>query len=322
MATRKTDLCIATGVASDEPFVLLLREACALRRLSCVVCNDRNIKRVLAAAEDGRLRIGTHVDLFGHLADTNNPYTRLSYAAKDGGAFTINEPKNATMAENKAVMHYEFERAGIPVPFTVVVRNWKPARFALTRRQRARLGRPFIVKPARGYGKQGVVKVTHGSLKAITRARRFDRGDDFLLQEFVEPVWFGPRMGWLRVHYVLGEVMLSWWDTLTQHYTPVTLGEFRAHGLAGLVVIARKIAQTSGMCYFSTEVAIVRRHGRTLFLVVDYVNDPCDMTLQTRSHSGVPDSVVEHVADRIAEAALHVARNGDAYDDIGVWFAG
>ena len=169
MAERLIHLCVGWGPWPHEPFLNVLQEQCALRKLDCVVCTDENVKRILRALERGRARVGVHLDDVADYADPASPYTRLSYAAKDAGAFVVNEPDAAKLAENKAVIHYQFVRAGIPVPFTVVVRNWKPADFKLTPSQRRELGRRFIIKPARGYGKQGVVKVERGSVKEIAR---------------------------------------------------------------------------------------------------------------------------------------------------------
>ena len=62
------------------------------------------------------------------------------------------------------------------------------------------------------------------------------------------------------------------------------------------------------MDYFSTEIALERRAGRLVPVVIDYANDQCDMTLQTLSHCGPPDAVVRRVAERLFEAASRTAR--------------
>jgi len=321
MAARTIDLCIGTGSAREEPFVTILKDCCRLRRLHCIVCNDANVNRIMNAVENGRTRIRAHLDLFGYAASTDTPYTRLSYAVLDNGGFVVNEPKNASAAENKALMHEAFRAAGLDVPFTVVVRNWKPKRFRLSRAQRKRLGHPFIIKPARGYGRQGVVKVAHGTFREIAGARRFDPGDDFLLQEFVEPVWYAEKMGWFRVFHVLGQVVICWWDTQTEHYRCVSLDEYHTHRLAPLGVLLPRIAHICGLRYFSTEIAAVKKNTRTAFVAIDYVNDPCDMTPQSLSHSGVPDVLVRHVAERIAECALDLSRTDKTRSQDGLWFA-
>ncbi|MBN1341028.1 MAG: hypothetical protein JXQ73_00005, partial [Phycisphaerae bacterium] len=281
MPNRAIDFCIGWGPWPDEPFLDIVRKHCALRNLSCVVCKDAAVYRMISAVESGRTSVGLYLDLQADYEDDSDAYHRLAYATKDQGAFVVNEPDNAKLGLDKARLHYRFEREGIPVPPTVVVRNWEPSDFRLTPTERKRLGRPFIIKPARGYGKQGIAKANAGTVKEIARARRYDRGDDFLLQALVAPEWFGHRMGWFRVFNVLGQVILCWWDTTTEHYACVTTDEYEAYGLATLCRVSWRIARTTHMNFFSTELAAVRKGRRRRFLAIDYVNDPCDLTPQS-----------------------------------------
>ena len=53
-----------------------------------------------------------------------------------------------------------------------------------------------------------------------------------------------------------------------------------------------KIAQICELDFFSAEIALTA-DGR--FVVVDYVNDICDMRLQSLFADGVPDRLVEEI---------------------------
>ncbi len=321
MPNHQIDLCIGWGPWPDEPFLEFIARRCSERKVSCVVCKDENVQQVIRASETGRRRILMHLDADADYEDPADPYSRLGYAAKDGGAFVVNEPDRAKLGINKAVIHYHFERAGIPVPYTIVVRNWEPRDFRLTQAERQRLGNPFIVKPARGYGKQGVARVHGGSVKEIARARKFDRGDDFLLQELIEPEWFGHHRGWFRVFFVLGEIILCWWDNLTEHYQPVALDQFHRYELNPLCAIVLKIARITHMNFFTTELAIVGRGARRRTLSIDYVNDPADMTIRSHSHCGVPDEIVAHVAGRLVDCAWRLKKGQRPGDSLNVWFS-
>ncbi len=50
------------------------------------------------------------------------------------------------------------------------------------------------------------------------------------------------------------------------------------------------------MDLFSSEIALVP-DGR--FIVVDYVNDPLDLRLQSQTPEGVPDAIVRAIAERL-----------------------
>jgi hypothetical protein len=314
------DLCIGWGPWPDEPFLNHITERCTERRLNLVVCKDENVFRTTRASETGRKNILMYLDADADYEDPADPYTRLSYAAKDGGAFVVNEPDRAKLGLNKAIIHYHFERAHIPIPYTIVVRNWEPSDFKLTPAERKRLGTPFIIKPARGYGKQGVARVNGGSVKEIAKARMFDRGDDFLLQEFIEPKWYGHRRGWFRVFYVLGEIIMCWWDNFTEHYECVTLEQFHEHRFERLATIAHKIAMTTHMNFFSTELAVVGTARRERVLSIDYINDPADMTVKSYSHCGVPDDVVRHIAERLADTAWRLKKGINLNGHCSMWF--
>ena len=292
---------------------------CQARGLTCLVARDTNVDSLIRGVESGRARVRFHLDAQADHEDDADPYKRLAYAVKDQGDFVVNEPDSARLGIDKAKTHYRFERAGIPVPPTIVVRNWEPSDFKLTPVERKRLGRPFVIKPARGYGKQGVARANAGTIKEIAKARRYDRGDDFLLQRTVVPEWYGHRMGWFRAFYVLGQVILCWWDTKTEHYACVSADDYEAYGLAPLCRISWQIAQVAHMDFFTTELAAVGKGTRRRFLAIDYVNDPCDMTAQTASHCGVPDRVVCHVAERLVDAAWRTKRGLGPVDGRSIW---
>jgi len=313
------DLCIGWGPWEADPFLEFMKTYAQLRKLSFLVCDARHAKRIIRGLKAGTTRVLFHLDRNAEYEDPEDIFSKLAYAIKDDGAFCVNEPDRARLANNKAILHYHLERAGIPIPYTIVVRNWMPADYRLTHEERKKLGKPFIVKPARGYGRQGVAQLNTGSLKEITRARRYDRGDDFLLQQLIIPEWFGYRMGWFRLFYVLGQIIPCWWDMCSGHYSLVDTKEFEEYELNGLCEVMWRIAQTAQMNFYSTELAISGKNGRRSIVAIDYVNDPPDMTLQTISHSGVPDRVVRHIAERLVDAACRVKQGFDAEDALSIW---
>ena len=321
MVTKAIDFCVGWGPWPDEPFADMIRQYCRDRGLTCVFCKDQNVRRVIKGAATDTTPVRFHLDLNADYEDAGDVYARLGYVVKDSGAVVVNEPDPTRLAANKTILHYRFEQAGIPVPYTVIVRNWEPDSFALTAAERKKLGRPFIIKPARGYGKRGVVKVDSSSLEEIVRARRFDKGDDFLFQQLVEPEWFGHHRGWFRVFYIFGEVIPCWWDNLTEHYACVTVEDFEQYDLLPLCDIVWQIARTASMNFFTTELAIVGRGAGRRYLAIDYVNDHCDTTLQSHSHCGVPDRVVSRLADRLAEEAWRVKKGLDTSACKTVWLS-
>jgi len=319
MKNHTIDFCVGWGPWEHDPFLEFIKACCKLHKISYAVCDVETANRTIKGLESGRTKILFYLDCAAEYEDHTDLFNRLAYAARDDGAICVNEPDRAKLSTNKAILHYHFERAGIPVPYTIVVRNWVPSVFKLTPQERRKLGKPFIIKPARGYGRQGVARVKRGTIREIAKARRYDQGDDFLLQSLIVPEWLDHRLGWFRVFYLFGEVILCWWDMNTGHYSLVNSEEFNQYQLYPLCEIMWSIANITQMNFYSTEMAITGKGAKRSILAIDYVNDPPDMTLQSFSHSGVPDLLVRHIAEGIVEAAWRVKHGLEATEKLSIW---
>jgi hypothetical protein len=309
--------------------------------LSCALIHDGVVHEALRRVTQGRLRIGFHLDYFAlwHLPD--DPYARLALAVQDAGGRPINPPARARAFTDKAAAHGELARHGLGVPPTVVVRPWTPDGPLSERdRQLLRLDEPgacVYLKPANGFAARGVVRVERtdpqGLAEALAGARSFDRQDAFLVQREVRPPLLGcedgrARPAYWRVLNCLGEWTAFWWQPLAGRlgspgearpcYRILTPAEMRRHRLQPVLQYARELADLTGLEWFSTELCLgdgpeVSRHtvtgpdGRPRpVLAIDYVNDQCDVDVQSRWPTGVPDLVVRRIAGRIAEAAWRV----------------
>jgi hypothetical protein len=121
-----------------------------------------------------------------------------------------------------------------------VVRNWEPGH-KLTPEEKEGLGMPFIIKPALGYGRKGVKLVTKAAtLKEIAEARKFNKGDNFLLQEYIEPKELNGDPAWFRVFHLFGELIPCWWHPATHIYRHLTLKEIDEFRLLPIIRIAEQ----------------------------------------------------------------------------------
>ncbi len=66
----------------------------------------------------------------------------------------------------------------------------------------------------------------------------------------------------------------------------------------------KKIYGVCGLDFFSTELAI---NSENKLVVIDYVNEMCDMRLKSKHYDGVPDNIVEQIAAQIASAIKGIA---------------
>ena len=287
-------------------FTERLAADCRRKGLSFIWITENKVKSLTRKLEKGELKINALLDTEATYDIPGEPYSRFAYAVKDAGGVVINDPDRTRFAVDKAVMHYELLDSGITTPYTIVVRNWEPSRLKLTGRERKSLGAPFIIKPGCGWGHRGVIYDAKGTIREIAEARDFDRGDNFLLQEKIYPIDINSKRAWFRVFNVFNQIIPCWWDDRTSHYEHVTGKEFINLKLAPLVRTVTKIASLTKMVWFSSEIAIDKKDGKPRFVVIDYVNDQCDMEAASESKDGVPDHIVKFTAYSIVHAAAKI----------------
>ncbi|MBN2097033.1 MAG: hypothetical protein JW714_00990 [Candidatus Omnitrophica bacterium] len=302
----------------DDLFVNTLEAECSARKLSFIFVDGSSLKKLSSAVKKGELKIKFYLDMASETYDSEDKFTRFAYRLKDSGARIVADPDDVKAAADKSITHFDLVAAKIPVPFTVVVRHWERTR-RLSAEEKKGLGRPFVIKPASGYGQQGVKIINQKpKLKDIAEARKFDEGDNFLLQEYVEPQALEGRPAWFRVYHLFGEIIPCWWDPGTHIFRQVTLKEMDTYKLSPLIQISSEIARITLIDWFSCEIAINKKTGK--FVVIDYMNDQCAIYPQSQHKDGVPDDLVIHIAGRIVEKAWQYVKGRFSLRYRAVWF--
>jgi len=319
---KEYDFGLSWSSNETEYFIDCLKEACREKRLSFIWISNNNVREIIKRLEASQIRLRFLLDTEATYNKVRDSYARICYAVKDSGGVVINDPDRTKTAIDKANVHYELRNLGITAPYTVIVRNWEPSSFRLTDEEKANLGIPFVIKPASGYGQLGVVRDALGSIREIARARNFDRGDNFLLQEKIKPIVLGGKRAWFRTFHVINQIIPCWWDDQQNRYEHVTYEEFNTYRLFPLAKIVSKIAAATRMIWFSTEITIDKKFDQTRFLAIDYVNDQCDMTAKSESPNGVPDAVVRRTAKRMVSFAYHFINQKLSDMKYTIWLRG
>jgi hypothetical protein len=318
---KHVDFALSWNSGIKEKFVKWTRKECALRGMKYLLISEKNVSPVIRALQKGKLKIKFRLDNEADYYDSRNLFAKLCYAVKDAGGYVVCDPDDAREAANKAVTHYDLVRAGIGVPYTIVVRNWEPDKFAITKAELKRLKSPFIIKPSSGFGQKGVIKNAIGSIKEIAQARHFNRGDDFLLQEKISPVMFGEREGWFRVYFLFGEIIPCWWNTITGRYIHVTLRELYILRLLPLVRMTSEIARITNMDFFCSEITITGKGKKRRFATIDYVNDQPELCVRSEKQGGPVLEVVRHIAERLVEIAWRISQGESVGIHRSIWLA-
>jgi len=289
--TQIVDLGIAWEWEYDAYFVDRLERACQKRGISTFVVNPTNVGNVTTRHFNEKLLFRNYLD---RGSDARKEFEPLAKFVSTGGTRVINHYRHLKRCLDKATMHLEFMTAGLNVPYTIILSPYKhEPEIKVT--DLAKLGRSFIIKPAVGAGGAGVV-VGAETLADVLKARQSQYDQKHLLQEKIEPAMLGGERAWFRVYYVLGQTFMVWWNDITHVYRYVELKEENEFYLSPMRAIISKIAKVSRLDFFSAEIALTA-DGR--FVVVDYVNDVCDMRPQTRHPDGVPNQLIEEIIDSI-----------------------
>jgi hypothetical protein len=302
------DLCLAWNWEHDIDFVRLLDAACVARGSTLLDISAHNLNETLSllAEREAGFRV-----LLDRASEADPAYLPLVEVARSLGARRLNLRELADRAYDKAAMHYAFLEEGIPTPQTVILPSYfdQPN---LPTLDLTPLGGRFAVKPALGGGGDGVF-LEVSSFEQVLVARTQFPEQQYLLQEHITPKSVDGLPAWFRVLYCLGQIHPCFWDVKTHIYTPLSAQAEIRLGLTPLRQVTERIARICRLDLFSSEIAWMEDNR---LLIVDYVNDPIDLRLQSRALDGVPDFIVEDIAARIAD---ETTKNSDGSKSVRVF---
>ncbi|KPJ67293.1 MAG: hypothetical protein AMJ43_05420 [Coxiella sp. DG_40] len=305
-------------IEENDLFLMALRSECQVRNMKFIVITEKDLPKIIKEIENGKLHVEFYLDMASNIYDENDLFSRLCYCLKDSGCYIVDDPDDVKSAADKSITHFKLSNARIPTPYTIVIRHWAPSH-RLIEEERHKLGSPFIIKPALGYGQKGVKIIhSHRPLKDISDARLFDPGDNFLLQEIIKPVNLNGRPGWFRIYNLFGEIIPCWWHQETHEYWQVTLKETVEYHLLPVIKIAAEIAAIVKIDWFSCEIAISNKDNK--FYAIDYMNDQCAIYPKSQYKDGVPDDIIKIIAERLVEKAWRRKIGESTLTYRAIWF--
>jgi hypothetical protein len=292
------DLALSWDWEYDWDFVRLVEAEAAARGLRSVIISPADVAERLDDLRSGRLDFRVLLD---RASPSSPDFLAFQAAAVERGRDVIDPWNKVRWASDKATMHLEFIAHGLQVPYTLILPSVESGQHPLLDvAELVPLGSPFVIKPATTTGGSlGVVEDVFRIEDAQT-ARRVYPSDKYLLQEKIVPEDRDGRRFWFRGFFILGEVQCTWWDPKTHVYAELTAEEAGLYDLQPVAGMVRAVAAITGLRFFSTEIV---RDVRGRFVAVDYVNETCDMRLQSKHADGVPDGIVLKIAARIAAYA-------------------
>lgn len=294
---------------ADGFFIHCVQRRSAEKRLDFFLVEPIWVRHFLEAFELDDIWARALLNMHSEHHLPEDPFHKLVDLAERRKTIVIDPPSIARSAFDKSALHPRLEAAGVSVPPTIIAKAVEAHFLQLTPEQKSFLGDPFVVKPARGYGKRGVILEARDE-KDLHLSMRAWPDEKYLLQKKILPHTLEGRPAYWRLFHAFGSIWWCWWDPFTDRYTEVTTEEIDRFNLQPLGVGMRKIAALTGMNFFSSEIA---QTAAGQFVWIDYVNDQCHMLTQSANPKmGVPDRVVESIALRLVDAATDLLRRPNA----------
>lgn len=288
------DLGLAYVWEYDDDFIGLVEKILQQKGLTTFRISNHNIAEVSERVSEKKLSFSFYLD---RAWDVDHRYEELGKTLLRRKTVIFNPYKKVRHAIDKASMHLEFITAGLEVPHSIIIppHNEKQDIF-LSVADLAYLGRPFIIKPCNTTG--GGVGVVTGAetLKDVFHERMTNTEDKYLLQQKIYPDILDGKRAWFRCFWAFGKAIPTWWDDQSHLYSEITKEDILNYGLRKLFAGTRKIARVAELDFFSTEIVLT---PEAKFVVIDYVNDQCDMRIKSNHADGVPDNVVRQIINNL-----------------------
>lgn len=286
------DLGLAWNWEFDSDLANMLEIACRQRGFKFIQVRPDNLSSIIKSLTAGEIGLRA---FFDRASDSDPAFLELEEWVETQPVFQINPRRRINWTHDKTAVHLAFLEAGISTPFTYLVSSYN-SRPELPPFDLNQLGSRFAIKPATGGGGGEGVVLDGNSIEQVQLERRNNPTEKYLLQHQLESNFINDRQSWFRVLVCNNVVHPCWWDPTSHRYSLVTNNELETFNLTELIELAIKIASVCKMDLFSSEIALTA-DGK--FQVVDYVNDPIDLRLQSKAYDGVPDCVVENIAKEL-----------------------
>lgn len=290
----KFDLAISYKWIYDEEFVQLIEEIFHRYGATTFLIRNFNIDEVIERVNRKELQFKAYLD---RASDEDHSFDPITDLMRRHHTYLINPHNKVLKATDKLTMHIRLQKKRFRLPETFLAPKYSQTqKLKFDQNDLAQLGLPFVIKPAvNSGGGEGVIK-NAVSIQQIINERIKNPNEKFLIQEKIKPRFFSGRRAWFRVLWAFNKAIPIWWDDQTHIYNIVTKKEIARYNLLPLSRITSKLARITKLDYFSTEIAVTKDHN---FVMIDYVNDQCDLRLKSNHPDGVPNEVVAEFIERM-----------------------
>src|SRR6185369_10182837 len=171
---------------SDDFFIHCIQRHCAEAGLNFFLIEPRWVEAFHVGLQLGEVWPRVLLNMHSEHHQPEEIFHRLVRLAAEKQCQVIDPPDIALAGFDKARLHPRLYSAGVKVPDTLIVSREQLTTFQLGDADRAMLGSPFVIKPAMGYGRGGVV-LDATSEKDLVRSAAAWPDSSYLLQRRISP---------------------------------------------------------------------------------------------------------------------------------------
>lgn len=288
------DLAISYKWKYDQEFIDLIESIFQSKGHSTFIIGKFNVNEIIERIKHKELHFKAYLD---RASDEDVEFLPIAALLRKRNCYIINPRIKVDKAIDKCNMHRRLLNKKFRLPKTYLIPTYeRNPRLKLSLEDLNKIGIPFVIKPALvSGGGEGVIKNAE-SLEQIQIEREKNPTEKYLIQEKITPKKISGRRAWFRIIWAFDRAVPTWWNDQTHIYQKVTKKEIDRFNLLPLTRITSKIARITKLDYFSTEIALTKDHQ---FMMIDYVNDQCDMRLKSNHVDGIPDEVVSEFIERM-----------------------
>lgn len=293
------DLAIAYKWKYDNEFVERIEHIFQQDGLRTFIIGKFNLSEVADNLKKKKIYFKAYLD---RASDEDPDFLTISKLLARKKSCIINPHNKIIKSIDKVLMHRKLVKKQFRLPKTLLLPSFDyDNNLRISDDHLNELGIPFVIKPSLlSGGGEGVIKNAE-SLAQIHEERRKNHTEKYLVQEKIYPRKIQGKRAWFRVIWAFDKVIPTWWNDHTHIYQRVTKADVKRHNLLPLYRITKRLARLTQLDYFSTEIALTKDHK---FVLIDYINDQCDLRLKSNHVDGVPDEVVNEFIERMKRKVL------------------
>lgn len=297
------DLAISFVWEYDLEFVDLIEFIFQKDGLTTFVISYHNVQEVIDKLKSKKLHFNAYLD---RASDVDSDFEPISSILTKRRTFIINPHKRVHRFTKKSYMHKILSKKNFHLPKTIIIPPYYYNHsLNITENELHNIGIPFIIKPAINTGGGEGVVINAESISHVQKLRIKNQLEEYLIQEKIYPKTLDGRRAWFRIFWAFNKVIPTWWDDLTHIYENISYEQIKKYHLQPLHRITKKLARITRIDYFSTEIAITEKNK---FVMIDYINDQCDMRLKSNHADGVPDEVIIKFIEQMKNKILSLKK--------------